>query len=478
MKLKYFIISLFITSVQGVMAQGWVKKVKGSVIKITTFKADGSIIGSTNGFITDGEGNAVTTYSPFKGAYKAVAFDSDGKEHAVDMIIGANDIYDVIKIHVKDMDDAVKIAKDPASNGKKLYIMHYSTSHVNPRYGNITKTEKFRDKYTYYSFSADAVENSNGSPVLNENGEVVGILQSSSSSKECYAVDANFANDLTTNGLSASDPTLTAIGIEKSLPEKLEDAKVMLFMSSSLGLSQHEKVVNKFISRFPNQPDGYLAMADIDYEKNDFAAVEKDIDKAMQLSDKKDNEHSTLAKYIYSKCVYKPNIDYPSWTLQKALDEVETANSINHQPFYIFQKAEILYAMQKYRNSTHAFNEYKSLMGDNVDDAFYFARYQAEVKSKLYQQALNDIDSAIVKNSRNIIYHTEKANLLYRVGKFDDAIKASQEALQIDSNNSVAYLVMGLAYINKKDKTQGLANLRKAQQLGNPQAEGFINKYK
>ena len=43
---------------------------------------------------------------------------------------------------------------------------------------------------------------------------------------------------------------------------------------------------------------------------------------------------------------------------------------------------------------------------------------------------------------------------------------------------SDGYLFLGLAQCMKGDKEQGIANLRKAKDLGDPQADSLIEKYK
>ena len=43
----------------------WVKKATKSVFTVKTFGADGTLIGSTNGFFVGTEGEAVSNFAPF-----------------------------------------------------------------------------------------------------------------------------------------------------------------------------------------------------------------------------------------------------------------------------------------------------------------------------------------------------------------------------------------------------------------------------
>ena len=82
------------------MAQGlpkWANKARKAVFSVITYTADNKILNTGNGFYIDENGTAVSDYSLFKGADHAVVITADGKELPVRYIMGANDMYDVIK---------------------------------------------------------------------------------------------------------------------------------------------------------------------------------------------------------------------------------------------------------------------------------------------------------------------------------------------------------------------------------------------
>ena len=78
----------------------WVKKASKAVFTLKTFNANDELIGSSNGFFITADGIAVSSYTPFRGASKAVIIDAMGKEYPVKSIIGANDTYDIAKFRV------------------------------------------------------------------------------------------------------------------------------------------------------------------------------------------------------------------------------------------------------------------------------------------------------------------------------------------------------------------------------------------
>jgi tetratricopeptide (TPR) repeat protein len=108
---------------------------------------------------------------------------------------------------------------------------------------------------------------------------------------------------------------------------------------------------------------------------------------------------------------------------------------------------------------------------------FYYIRFQAEVGGRLYQQALNDIRKAIELSPNYDLYYAEKASLEVRVGLYDDAIATAEQCVKVAPEYSDGYLFLGLAQCLKGKKEEGLKNLLRAKELGDPQADELITKY-
>ena len=108
---------------------------------------------------------------------------------------------------------------------------------------------------------------------------------------------------------------------------------------------------------------------------------------------------------------------------------------------------------------------------------FYYIREQAEVKGHLYQQALTDIARAIILDPEEPTYIAEMASLQLRVNLVDQALLSAEQCIKVAPDYSDGYLLLGLAQIKKGLKEAGMSNLQKAKELGNPQADGLIDKY-
>ena len=95
----------------------------------------------------------------------------------------------------------------------------------------------------------------------------------------------------------------------------------------------------------------------------------------------------------------------------------------------------------------------------------------------MYQQAIQDIESAISAEPREPLYYLEKCGIMLRVNQLDEAVKAAQQTLQLDSQNADAYRMLGYALLQKGDKTGALQNLNRAKELGDEAAQEIINTY-
>ena len=532
----------------------WVKKASKAVFTLKTFNADGSLIGSGNGFFITADGVAVSSYTPFRGAAKAVVIDAMGKEYEVKSIIGANDVYDIAKFRV----DATKcqtLRTAPAAvENTSLWLLPYNAKNAySCTAAKVKSVQKVQNDYDYYTLEATAPENTVGCPYLNANGEVVGIQQQSSSDDNTtqYAVGAAFATGLKMTGLSLNDPALKATSIKKDLPDELDQAILTLYLASTLGDAQSfVGLVDDFIAKFPQAPDGYSYKAQIMAAQDNYPEADKYMKLAIDNATDKAEARYNYAKMMYQNLIYFYDSASHAWSYEQALEQAEQAVALDPQLPYLTQKAQLLFACKRYADSYAAFqdvigkggrtaecfygaarckeqlndttaclalldsavatfskpylkeaapyiyaraqalaesgkyrlavndyNEYENLMISQVNSEFYYIRSQVEVKARLFQQALNDLDKAIDKSPDILLYRSEKASLQIRVHLLDQAIETASECIRLFPDSSDGYLFLGLAQCLNNNKVQGVGNLLKAKDLGDAQADTLIEKY-
>ena len=111
-------------------APKWVDKAKRAVFSVVTYDQNDKILNTGNGFFVTEDGIALSDYTLFKGAQRAVVMSSDGAQMPVEAIMGADDMYDVVKfrggIPGKKVTALTLAAVAPAV-GADVYLLPYST---------------------------------------------------------------------------------------------------------------------------------------------------------------------------------------------------------------------------------------------------------------------------------------------------------------------------------------------------------------
>ncbi len=547
------LIICLLLSPSGADAQSWVKKAAKSVFTLKTFDASGALLASGHGVFVSEQGEAVSSFSPFRGASSAVVIDAVGKEYPVEVLLGANDTYDVAKFRVSAKKvQPVTLATQHLGEGAAVWLLPFREM-KQATAGIVRKAETFSNDYAYYTVKMQMPQDGTGLPMFDEGGQLLGLMQQPATAADtlCYAVSALFADSLKMSGLSINDAALRSTQIKKALPQDVSQALLTLFVASStLDSTAYAQILDDFIAQFPDEQEGFISRAQFAAGNNRYADADRDMGQAIKIGKKADEAHYSYSRLIYQKLVYRPEPAYEPWTLERALQEAQAAYSVNPLSIYQQQQAYVLYAQKnyagasaiydqlygsdlrspdlffeasrcklmqadtvaylalldsavaqfsrpylkeaapylqaraearldagKFRDATNDLNDYEQLMATQVNDAFYYLRFQAERGGRLFQQALNDIAKAIQMNPQQEVYYAEKASLEVRVGLYDDALQTAEECIRIAPEYSDGHLFLGLAHCLKGEKEKGVKSLQRAKELGDEQADALIEKY-
>ena len=123
-----------------------VKRAANSIFTLTTFRPDGTILASSHGVFVGKNGEAVSTWSPFVGASRAVVVDINGQQHDVDAIYGANELYDVCKFRVDCTSQPVTLAKKAMKSGDKVWLAEYAMKYLCSNFDVLFTTNLYKNR--------------------------------------------------------------------------------------------------------------------------------------------------------------------------------------------------------------------------------------------------------------------------------------------------------------------------------------------
>ena len=422
--------------IQGSMAQTpkWVEKAKRAVFSVVTYDKNDKMLNTGNGFFVSEDGLALSDYTLFKGAERAVVITSEGKQMPVSLILGANDMYDVIKFRVAITEKKVPaliVAKTAPVTGADAWMLPYSTQKsIACVTGKVKEVSKVAGEYHYYTLGMQMKDKMVSCPVMNAEGQVFGIAQKSSgidTVTTCYAAGAAFAMAQKISALSLGDAALKKIGIRKGLPETEDQALVYLFMaSSSLSGDDYEKLLDDFIRQFPANADGYLRRANYYAAKgkDDQTWYDKavaDFNQALKVAQKKDDVYYNIGKLMYAYQLSKPEKTYKDWTYDTALQNVRQAIGIDPLPIYIQMEGDILFAQQDYAGALAA---YEKVNASNIASpaTFFSAAKTKELAKGDPKEVVALMDSCIARCPQPITadfapYLLERAQMNMNAGQ-------------------------------------------------------------
>ena len=469
---------------QGGMAQApkWVEKAKQAVFSVVTYDQSDKILNTGNGFFISEDGVALSDYTLFKGAKRAVIVNSEGKQMPVVNIMGADDMYDVVKFRVgtEKKVHALPVATTQPVAGAEVYLLPYSTQKDRScTKGHVKAADKVEGNYYYYTLEMQLKDKMLSCPLANAEGAVFGMAQKSSGQDTatiCYAVDARYAMAQNISALSYNDAALADIGIKKALPDTEEQALVFLYMASAqLSPQKYAEVLDDFIAQYPNSAEGYMRRAtNLLANANDEATMERvsaDMDRALGVTQEEQGTRFDRAKLIYNYLLSNPQPPYKDWSWDKALEEIRKAIAIQPLPIYTQTEGDILFAKQDYPGALAAYEQVnRSELASPT--SFFSAAQTKEMMKAPATEVLALMDSCV---SRCPEPYTELAApyLLARAQALLNANQARKAMLDYDAYykavngnvNAAFYYYREQAAIQARQYQRALDDLAKAIEL-------------
>lgn len=426
-------------------APKWMTKAAKAVCLVKTYGKEGEELASGTAVFTSGTGEAIASYTLFKGAAKAIVINNEGKNFQVTRICGADEMYDVIKfqVEVPKKTAFLPIATEPIANGAKAYLLPYSVE-KKPVFksGAITEVSNLKDSYKYYKLAIPMEDKEQYTPLLTEDGQLFALTQADAGgSKElCYGISAGYVNSLTINPTAYITETYRNIDIPKSWPQELEQATIALYLL--IGTQDPQTcliTINDFIATFPNAPEGYLSRSEI-YAHNREALSETsegqmdclakalaDVQTAGKLGQQKGEIWYNQAKLISKVALSDTTLTDPAWTIEAAMDALDKAIAEEDLPIYHQLKADIYVNKEEFQK---AYDEYEVVNNSDVatSSSYYMA---AKIKERIPGFNIGDIivllDKAIEKSGTDkpieaATYVMERVEWRLRLTQYKEAI--------------------------------------------------------
>ena len=308
-------------------------KVGKGIVSLNTYDRQGNLLHQGIAFYVGTNGEAVADYRIFKNAYQASVIDSSGKQADVDLILGADDSYSLVRFQVGIKGNVViPVVSSVQPMKSTVYVLKRAENGIMESVqATVADTAMIQGKYAYYTLDQQVDESLIGAPVFNASGVLMGILHAQIAGRS-HVLDIRFSKELKMAAFSSSSAAvaLNNIYIPKALPDTPEEALVYLYAKSrSADNEEYMDMVNRFIAAYPNNAEGYLRRATPLIDLTRFDEADRDMQHYLSLVEDKVNGNYNVASLIFDKLRLQPEPAYEKWNEDVAIQYVEKALSLN-----------------------------------------------------------------------------------------------------------------------------------------------------
>ena len=436
---------MLIQSCGMVMAQKapkWAEKARRAVFAIEATDKSGNVTRGTGFFVGD-QGEAVSNYTLFIGAERATVTDADGQRLPVVCILGADDLYDVIRFRVKAPKkvSGLKPAATLPAVGDRAYLASAVKGAAMPS-APIAEVTKVKDAYGYFRIDMPLSREQVSAPLLTEGGEVFALAQADAAGKgRTYGISLPYIMDLRPAPTDVLNKVYSSIGIRTAWAATPDEALVALMLyAAQQDAHTYLATLDDFVATFPNVPDGYLSRAshyvyqrkklsDVGTEQQLLGRAEADLDAAQKLFGQNAAEgYYNRAKLIYGVAASDSSLKAEGWTMDRAADWIAKAIAADDRPLYRQLEGDIAFFRGDYPKAAADYAQVNQEPGASASSFYMAAKTEEQLEAPDTARMFALMDSAItrataVNPTDAATYLMDAVDMRMRMGRFAEAVK-------------------------------------------------------
>ncbi|MBU6392378.1 MAG: tetratricopeptide repeat protein, partial [Planctomycetes bacterium] len=411
-----------------------VKKIRLSVVVVSTYDNNGEFLDQGNGFFINNNGDVVTNIHALHGAASARVKTSYGKVYSVASILAEDREGDLIRVSVDipprivhplalsdsrpEVGEQVIVIGSPLGLEQKVFDGIVSSICKVPVFGTIAK------------ITASISPGYNCSPVMNMKGEIIGIAVPQI--VEGQSLNFVIHGERITRLLQGRDNTITR-GVEDGVSEWFSSA---------------ERLCNNGIFYFAAEDD-----------KNALHYFEE--------AGKKDPRYSHA--YFYIGCCKDKLERYP-----EAIEAYKHAIRIN--PDFIEAHSNLGAACDRAGRYAEAVEAYRHVVRIQPEDVeFHYKLGKAYSALGRYAEAIKAFKQVIRMSPSFTEVYDGLGLAYYNLGSYAEAIEALKQATNIVHDNADTHSALGAAYNKQGCYTEAIESCKQAIRLKPDNAEAHYN---
>ena len=492
-----------------------VKKTQPSIVTVITYDNKGKAKGQGSGFFINRKGHLITNYHVLRGADTADIKTYNGKIYPVKSVLAENKNMDLIKLSV-DIREApsnwLSVTPTLPAIAERIVVIGSPLGlEQTVSEGIVSGIREIPNKGKVLQISAPISPGSSGSPVVNMNGDVVGIatFYLVKGQNLNFAIPAEYLLDLKPSKTIKTIAEWTSGVDQKSLGIRPRPRRSRLFVQTEPE-GARVRILNikpKFHQGIILKPgryhvevtaDGYeMEKVWIKVEQGDEKTLRFSLKRLPQLRTKNSDELVTIGDAYTGKGEYKRAIEAYKQAIRINPDDAEAHYGLGLAYGHLGQNRKAIEALKQairinpdhakahyslgviYGNlgrDREAVDAYGQAIRINPDYAaahlnlgvFYAKLGRSREAIEEYKQAIRiDPDLAIIYRNLGLVY----GNL----GRDREAVDAYIQAIRIDPHHAEAHYSLGFAYFRLGQNRKAIEAYKQAIRINPDHAKAHYS---
>lgn len=442
--------------------------IQKSVVTVINYDVDGKVSSIGSGFFISKSGILVTNFHVLEGAYNAEIRTPDGSQYPVATVLARSQLVDLIKVRVDIPDSRVTpivIAREAPSVADSIFVVGSPMGlEQTVSEGIISAVREIPTGGTVLQLTAPISRGSSGGPVLNQDGEAVGVVtfQAARGQNLNFAISVDALEMLSEE---TSQPSIAewTIGNSRQGPAL---AAALCSKGSQLTIQgEYEEALayyKKAAETNPDDPDAWYGLGScyvgLDQSEDAIAAykrpIEQDPDNAVA--------HFILAMYYKAIDQYEQVVPTLLEVIRIDPDNLRAQFELGRAYGALERTAEQIDTFQGILEEQPAHVPTLLDLGTTLgkigrlDDAM-----------ALFAQARTlEPDNALIYYNIGVTYS--------RMNRSEEAIRAYTRAIRVNPRMAAAHYNLGMAYLNQGRRQLALGQYEILSGLGADSADALF----
>mgnify|MGYP001814035800 FL=1 len=446
-----------------------VKEIRPAVVTVIVYDAYHQVTGIGSGFFIDKYGHLITNYHVIDGKYAAEVRTADGSSYPIVMVVADNKSVDLVKVLVdipREKVKWIKISSDLPSIAEQIMVVGSPMGlEQTVSEGIVSSIREIPSVGEFFQMSAPISPGSSGGPVINLEGEVIGVttFQFVRGQNLNFAIAGNSVLKLKPAriGLAMSLWTFSKSSQQPKLAEELCRQGYSFSINGD-----DQKALELFKEAIEQDPKNIMAwngLGSCQVGLNRPAAAIESYKQAIKINPDDPALYYILGNY-YAKLGRQ----------QEAIESYKQVIRINPDFESAYFKIGLIYAqLGQLDEGRSAFETVIRLNPDAAPAHFNIGitytklgRYQEAIKA--HQEVLRiNPEFAPAYNYLGVVYG--------KLGKSSTEINSYKEAIRIDPDFAPAHYNLGYAFFQKGDKAAALDEYKILKGLDKDTADKLFN---